>query len=216
MAREHPAQDKTKRKTGSSTNPRDDPNQIRVTLTTLTKSTYHNGEEPDSEQEFYWGMSVTYLVERDRETSAGPRPLSPPAAGSKDLPNPPRLAQVQRGEMRGYERSVKLKQSTRKGTHTRFRRQASESGGERCVPRDASEDAISLARRLPHQREDLSSLTSFSNPFGEPPSGDGLLQNAASESGGKRTTRRRLKESCKTLSPSSPDTTQNPLFPRTQ
>jgi hypothetical protein len=35
MARERQAQDKTKRKTGTSTNPRDDPNQVRVTLTTL-------------------------------------------------------------------------------------------------------------------------------------------------------------------------------------
>jgi hypothetical protein len=264
MARERQAQDETKRKTGSSTNPRDDPNQVRVTLTTLRDAqgritgsstarslmvpanldmnppdltalttgdeeyllvrvskeqkkcwvTYLNGEDPDSEQEFYWGMSVSYLVERDRATSAGPRPRSPPAAESMDLPNPTRLAQVQKGEMRGYERSVKLKQGTRESTHTRFRRQASESGGERCVPRDAPRDnAISLARRLPLQREDLSSLT---HPFGESPSGEGLLQSAASESVGKGTTRRRLKESCKTISPSSPDTTQSPLFLRTQ
>ena len=230
MARERQAQDKTKRKTGTSTNPRDDPNQVRVTLTTLRDAqgritgssiarslmvpanldvnppdltalttgdeeyllvrvskeqkkcwvTYLNGDDPDSEQEFYWGLSVSYLVERDRKTSAGPRPRSPPAAGSTDLPNPPRLAQAQRGEMRGYERSVKLKESTRESTHTRFQRPASESGGEKCVPRDAPptrEDAISLARSLPLQREDLSGLTQLFNPFGESPSEGGLMQS---------------------------------------
>jgi hypothetical protein len=35
IARERQAQDKTKRKTGTSTNPKEDPNQVRVTLTTL-------------------------------------------------------------------------------------------------------------------------------------------------------------------------------------
>ena len=135
------------------------------------------------------------------------------------LAGQPSLEQVQKGEMRGYERSVKLKESTREGTHTRFRRQASESGGERCVPRDASptrEDVASLTRRLPLQREDLTGLTSHFNPFGGSPRRDDLEEGAASEPVSKKTTHRALKESCKTLSPSSPDTTPSPLLPRTQ
>ena len=28
--------------------------------------TYLNGEDPDTEHEFYYGMSVSYLAERDR------------------------------------------------------------------------------------------------------------------------------------------------------
>ena len=28
--------------------------------------TYLNGDDPDGEHEFYWGLSVSYLVERDR------------------------------------------------------------------------------------------------------------------------------------------------------
>jgi hypothetical protein len=211
-ARDRQVQDKTKPKTGIPTEPKGDPNQVRVTLTTLrnaqgqitgTRSsrsllvpaqldmnppdlreltegdeeyllikvskerkkmwvTYLNGDDPDGEHEHYWGLSVNFLV------------------GEGRAPDPPRLSQDQRGELRGYEKAKELKKSSRDGTHTRFQRQASESGGERCVPRDA---AISLARRLPPQREDLSSLTSFSTPFGEPPSGDGLLHKAASESG---------------------------------
>ena len=90
--------------------------------------TYLNGDDPDGEHEFYWGMSVSYFVERDRETSAGHGSRSPSAAGSPDLPNPSRLAQVQKGEMRGYERAEQLRKSTREGTHTRFQRLASESG----------------------------------------------------------------------------------------
>ena len=148
--------------------------------------TYLNGDDPDGEHEFFWGQSVSFLVERDRTfDQQTARETSPKSARSSD----------------------------RDGTHTRSRRQASESGGERCVPRDA---ANCLARRLTPQREDLSGLTSLFNPFGESPSGDGLLQKAASESGGKQATRRRLKESCKTMSPSSPEATQSPLNPRTQ
>ena len=113
--------------------------------------TYLNGDDPDGEHEHYWGLSVNFLV------------------GDGLALDPPRLSQDQRGELRGYVKAEELKKSSRDGTHTRFQRLASESGGERCVPRDA---AISLARRLPPQREDLSSLTSFSNPSGEPPSGD--------------------------------------------
>ena len=92
--------------------------------------------------------------------------------------------------------------STRDGTHTRSRRQASGSGGERCVPRAA-----------PTQREDLRALTSHFNPFGGSPSGDDLMQSAASKPANKR---RGLKESCKTMSPSSPDTTPSNLVPRAQ
>ncbi len=28
--------------------------------------TYLNGDDPDGEHEFYWGQSVSFLVERDR------------------------------------------------------------------------------------------------------------------------------------------------------
>jgi hypothetical protein len=156
--------------------------------------TYLNGDDPDGEHEFYWGMSVSYLIERGRKTSEGPR--SPSAAGSLDLPNPSRLAQVQKGEMRGYERAEKLRKSAREGTHTRFQRQASESGGERCVPRDAQprrEDVTDLTRHLPLQREDLTGLTRHFNPFGRSPSGDDLLEKAASEPVSKKKTRLGLK-----------------------
>ncbi len=105
--------------------------------------TYLNGGDPDSEHEFYYGTSVSYLIERDRAASADHQPRSPSAAGSPDLPQPPRLARVQMGEMverrveeRERARAEKLRESTREGTHTRFPRQASESGGERSVPRE--------------------------------------------------------------------------------
>ena len=115
-ASDHQVQDESKRKTGNSKEPKEDPNQVRVTLTTLrnaqgqitgTRSsrsllvpaqldmnppdlrgltngdeeyllikvskerkkmwvTYLNGDDPDGEHEFYWGLSVSYLVERDR------------------------------------------------------------------------------------------------------------------------------------------------------
>ena len=64
--------------------------------------------------------------------------------------------------------------------------------------------------------EELASLTRHFNPFGGSPSGDGLGEKGASESESKNPTRRSLKESCKTMSPSSPDTTPSPLLPRTQ
>jgi hypothetical protein len=162
LARERQAQDETKRKIGTSPSPKEDPNQVRVTLTALRDAqgritgtsssrsllvpvnldmnpldlkalttgdeeyllikvskermkcwvTYLNGDDPDGEHEFYWGMSVSHFVERDRETSAGHGPRSPSEAGSPDLQNPSRLAQVQKGEMRGYERAEKLRKST--------------------------------------------------------------------------------------------------------
>ncbi len=266
MARERQAQDETKFKTGTQMNPKGDPNQVRVTLTTLRDAqgritgtsssrsllvpanldmnppdltvltagdeeyllikvskerkkcwvTYLNGDDPDGEHEFYWGQSVSFLVERDRTTD---RPRSPRPQERPDLPNLSRLVQDQKGEMRGYERSEQLRKSTREGTHTRFQSQALESGGERCVSRDATprrEDVISLARRLPLQREDLTGLTRHFNPFGGSPSGDDLVKSAASEPVSRKTARQGLKESCKTMSPSSPDTTPSPLFPRTQ
>ena len=81
--------------------------------------TYLNGDDPDGEHEFYWGLSVSFLVERDRTTD---QPNSPRSAGSSDLPNPSRLSQDHKGEVRGYERAEQLKKSTREGTHTRFQR----------------------------------------------------------------------------------------------
>jgi hypothetical protein len=148
MASHHQVQDESKRKTGSSKEPKEDPNQVRVTLTTLrnaqrqitgTRSsrsllvpaqldmnppdlkalttgdeeyllikvskerkkmwvTYLNGDDPDGEHEFYWGQSVSFLVERDRTTD---HPKSPRSAGSSDRPNPSRLTQDQKGEVRG-------------------------------------------------------------------------------------------------------------------
>jgi hypothetical protein len=266
LARERQAQDETKRETGPSISPKEDPNQVRVTLTTLRDAqgritgtsssqsllvpanldmnppdlkalttgdeeyllikvskerkkcwvTYLNGDDPDGEHEFYWGQSVSFLVERDRTTD---RPRSPRPQRSPDLPNPSRLAQDQRGEMRGYERAKQLRKSTREGTHTRFQRHASESGGERCVPRDAPtrrEDLTSMTRQLPLQREDLTGLTRHFNPFGGSTSGEGLMGSAASEPVSMKITRRGLKESCKTQSSSSLDTTPSPLLPRTQ
>ena len=69
--------------------------------------TYLNGDDPDGEHEFYWGQSVSFLVERDRTTD---HPKSPKSARSSDLPNPSRLNQ--KGEVRGYERAEQLKKST--------------------------------------------------------------------------------------------------------
>jgi hypothetical protein len=116
LARERQAQDEIKRKTAIDLKPKGDPNQVRVTLTTLRNAqgqitgtstsrsllvpanldmappdltalttgdeeymlvrvskqkrkcwvTYLNGEDPDTEHEFYYGMSVSYLAERDR------------------------------------------------------------------------------------------------------------------------------------------------------
>ena len=102
--------------------------------------TYLNGDDPDGEHEFYWSLSVSYLVERDR-TSDEQNP--PRSSGSSDLPNPSR--HNDKGEVRGHERAEQLKKSTRDETHTRFQRQALESGGESCVPRAA-----------PTHRDDLS------------------------------------------------------------
>jgi hypothetical protein len=129
IARERQALNETKRKTAIDQNPKEDPNQVRVTLTTrrnaqgrITETsssrsllvpanlnmnppdltalttgdeeyllikvskkqkkcwvTYLNGGDPDSEHEFYYGMSVSYLIERDRGNSAGHQPRSPSA-----------------------------------------------------------------------------------------------------------------------------------------
>jgi hypothetical protein len=69
---------------------------------------------------------------------------------------------------------------------------------------------------MPPVSEELTSLTRHFNPFGGSPSGDGLGEKGAPESGSKNPTRRSLKESCKTMSPNSPDTTPSPLLPNTQ
>jgi hypothetical protein len=95
--------------------------------------TYLSGDDPDDEHEFYYGLSVSYLVERDR---APDQQTSPKSARSSDLPNPPRLNE--RDKVMGHERAEQLKNSIRDVTHTRSRRQASESGGESCVPRAAA------------------------------------------------------------------------------
>ena len=246
-ASDHQVQDESKRKTGISKEPKEDPNQVRVTLTTLrnaqgqitgTRSsrsllvpaqldmnppdlrgltngdeeyllikvskegkkmwvTYLNGDDPDGEHEFYWGLSVSYLVERDR-TSDEQNP--PRSSGSSDLRYPSR--KNDKGEVMGHERAEQLKKSTRDGTHTRSRRQASESGGGNCVPRAATT-----------HRDDLSARTHHFNPFGGSPSGDDLMKNAKEKPVRKR---RGLKESCKTISPSSPNTTPSYLVPREQ
>jgi hypothetical protein len=260
VARERQAQEETTRKTAIDLKPKEDPNQVRVTLTTLRNAqgqitgtstsrsllvpanldmappdlsalttgdeeymlirvskqkrkcwvTYLNGGDPDTEHEFYYGMAISYLIERDRTADLQPR--SPSAAGSPNLPQPPRLARVQMGEMverrveeRERARAEKLRESTREGTHTRFQRQASESGGGRSVP-----------GKMPPVSEELASLTRHLNPSGESPSGDGLVKKGAAEPVSKKITRRGLKESCKTMSPSSPDTTPSPLLLRTQ
>ena len=159
-------------------------------------------------------MAKTHVRKLLRQS---PSRQSPSPSGSPDLPNPPRLGRVQMGQMvewrveeRDRARAEKLRESTRvsctqAGTHTRFQRQASESGGGRSVP-----------GRRPPMNEELASLTRHFNPFGGSPSGDGLGEKGASELESKNPTRRSLKESCKTMSPSSPDTTPSPLLPRTQ
>ena len=144
--------------------------------------TYLNGDDPDGEHEFYWGQSVSFLVERDRTFD---QQASPKSARSSDLPNPPpRLNEM--SDVRGHERAEQQKKSTRDGTHTRSRRQASESGGGNCVPRAATT-----------HRDDLSARTYHFNPFGGSPSGDDLMKNAKEKPVRKR---RGLKESCKTFS----------------
>ena len=121
--------------------------------------TYLDGEDPDVEREFYIGTTVSGLMR--------PNPMAPrqfvgsPRKEEDDPPQPPRLARVQLGEMveRRIEegtgaRMEQARESTREGTHTRFRMQASESGGEN-VPRES-----------PPLCEDLASLTDYFNPFG--------------------------------------------------
>ena len=246
-ASDQQVKEEPKRKTGNPKDSIEDPNQVRVTLTTLrnaqgqitgTRSSrsllvpaqldmnppdlsalttgdeeyllirvskerkkmwvsYLNGDDPDEEHEFYWGQSVSYLVERDRTTE---RHTSPRSERSSGLPNPSRPNQ--KGEVMGHERAEQLKKSTRGGTHTRSRRQASESGGESCVPRAAAT-----------HRDDLTDLTRHFNPFERSPSVDDLTKSSESKPARKR---RGLKESCKTISPSSPNTTPSYLVPREQ
>ncbi len=159
--------------------------------------TYLSGDDPDGEHEFYYGLSVSYPVERDR---APEQQTSPKSARSSDRPNPPRLNE--RDEVRGHERAEQLKRSTRASAHTRFQRQASESGGESCVPRAAAT-----------HREDLTDLTRHFSPFDRSPSVDDLTKSSESKPARKR---RGLKESCKTISPSSPNATPSYLVLREQ
>jgi hypothetical protein len=123
--------------------------------------TYLNGEDPDIESEIYIGTTVSGLLD--------PRPAE------VNHPQPPRLARVQLGEMveRRIEESARARvekqsESTREGTHTRFRMQTSEPEGGRRV-----------LRETPPQCEDLTNLTSYFNPFGGSPTGDGMLRRPA-------------------------------------
>ena len=101
--------------------------------------TYLDGDDPEGEHEFYWGTSVSYLVER--EMTQLPSPSSP----RKETPSPPQL--LRSGTRAMIETTTRV-ECTRGGTHTRFQGQASESGGEVTVPRDA-----------PPRRENLEGLT---------------------------------------------------------
>ena len=71
--------------------------------------TYLDGDDPEGEHEFYWGTSVSYLVERKRS----PSPSSPRQA-SPEPPRPPRLARVQLGEMveRRIEEGARVRRET--------------------------------------------------------------------------------------------------------
>ena len=137
--------------------------------------TYLDGEDPDVEREFYIGTTVSGLMR--------PNPMAPrqatrdfgsPRASSPEPPQPPRLARVQLGEMverrieEGTREMMEKRrestrvQCTREGTHTRFRMQAPESGGEGSVPRES-----------PPLCEDLEKLTDYFNPFVGSPWGEG-------------------------------------------
>ncbi len=119
--------------------------------------TYLNGEDPETEREFYIGTTVNGLLAPDHAEVVPPQPPVPFV----------HMTRVQLGEMieRRIEERKRVmneeqRESTRNGTHTRFRNlAASEPGEEIAVPRE-------------------------------------------------------LKQSCKTQSPESPDT--SPLQPRTR
>ena len=71
--------------------------------------------------------------------------LPSPSSPRKETPSPPQL--LRSGTRAMIETTTRV-ECTRGGTHTRFQGQASESGGEVTVPRDA-----------PHRRENLEGLT---------------------------------------------------------
>jgi hypothetical protein len=169
--------------------------------------TYLNGEDPDIEREFYIGTTVSGLMD--------------PSHAVANRPQPPRLARVQLGEMveRRIEEGVRVRvekqrESTREGTHTRFRMQASEPEGERSVPRETP-PLREAWRGLGLGREDLSSLSRYFNPFGGSPTGSSMLRRPIPEPEGVKPVSRELKQSCKTQSPSSPDKIPSPLQSRT-
>jgi hypothetical protein len=88
-----------------------DEEYLLIKLSKETKKmwvTYLNGDDPDGEHEFYWGLSVSYLVERDRMSDEQNPPRS---SGSSDLRYPSR--KNDKGEVMGHERAEQLKKSTR-------------------------------------------------------------------------------------------------------